>query len=113
MDWDVIAPMVVSVVFILTIGGVAVLRPIAKRVSELLELYARDRSSGVTAEVGQLRDLLETVDARMRLIEERQEFTERLLGSRADEEPTRLSRVTGSDPASDPKPPDRTTGHAP
>lgn len=79
MDWEVIAPMIVSIVFILTVGGVAVLRPIAKRISELLELYARDKQQGLESEVGQIRDLLETMNARQRLMEERQDFTERLL----------------------------------
>lgn len=79
IDWEVIAPMVVAVVLILTVGGVAVLRPIAKRVSDLLELYARDRQSGLENDVGQIRDLLETMNARLQLIEERQDFTDRLL----------------------------------
>ena len=113
MDWEVVAPMVVAVVFIVTAGGVAVLRPIAKRVSELLELYGRERSSGVTAEVGQLRELLETLDARMRLIEERQEFTEKLLGSGAAGDRPRLSGTRTPDPTSGPAPPDRTRDLAP
>jgi hypothetical protein len=79
MDWEVIAPMIVAVVFILTVGGVAVLRPIAKRISELIELYARDKQQGLENDVGQIRDLLETMNARLRLMEERQDFTERLL----------------------------------
>lgn len=90
MEWDVIAPMIVAVTFILTLGGVAILRPIAKRVSDLLELYARDRHSGLESDVHQMRELLETMNARMQLLEERQDFTERLLGSgekgRADSE---------------------------
>jgi hypothetical protein len=81
MDWEFIAPMIVSVVFILTVGGVAVLRPIAKRVSDLLELYARDRQSGIENDVHQMRELLETMNARLQLMEERQDFTERLLTS--------------------------------
>jgi len=79
LDWSEIAPMVVAIVFILTVGGVAILRPIAKRVSELLELYARDRQSGLENDVSQMRDLLETMNARLQLIEERQDFTDRLL----------------------------------
>jgi hypothetical protein len=92
MDWEFLAPMVVAVVLILTVGGVAVLRPIAKRISELIELYARDRQSGLVGEVSQMRDLLETMNARLQLLEERQDFTERLLssgersGRRSDEE---------------------------
>ena len=87
MDWDAIAPMIVAVVFILTVGGVAVLRPIAKRLSDLLELYARDKQSGLENDVGQIRDLLETMNARLQLIEERQDFTDRLLtGEKRKEE---------------------------
>ncbi len=81
MEWEAIAPMIVSVVFILTVGGVLVLRPIAKRVSDLLELYARDRSAGIESDVHQIRDLLETMNARLQLMEDRQDFTERLIGS--------------------------------
>lgn len=81
MDWDVIAPMLVGIVGILTGGGVLILRPISKRMGELLELYARDRHSGLQSEVRQTRDLLETMTARLQLMEDRQDFTERLLGS--------------------------------
>lgn len=81
MEWELIAPMVVSIVFITTVGGVAVVRPIAKRISELLELYARDRQTGIESDVHQIRDLLETMDARLHLMEERQDFTEKLLSS--------------------------------
>lgn len=86
MDWEVIAPMVVAIVFILTVGGVAVLRPIAKRVSDLLELYARDRHTGIENDVHQMRDLLETMNARLQLMEERQDFTERLLSGVKDKD---------------------------
>jgi hypothetical protein len=87
IDWEMIAPMAVAIVLILTVGGVAVLRPIAKRISELLELYARDKQSGLENDVGQVRDLLETMNARLQLMEERQDFTERLLaGDKKKEE---------------------------
>jgi hypothetical protein len=81
MEWEYIAPMIMSIVFILTFGGVLILRPIAKRISELLELYARDRHSGIESDVHHIRDLMETMSARLQLIEERQDFTERLLSS--------------------------------
>jgi len=81
MEWEFIAPMLVSITLILTIGGVAIFRPIAKRMSELLELYARDRQEGLGGEVHQVRDLLETMNARMQLMEDRLDFTERLLQS--------------------------------
>jgi len=89
MDWDLIAPMVVSIVLFITVGGVLVLRPIAKRVGDLLEIYARDRQDGLQGDVHQVRDLLETMNARLQLIEERQDFTERLLtGAKKDVSPT-------------------------
>lgn len=81
MDWEIIAPMIMGIVLVVTAGGVAVLRPIAKRVGDLLEVYARERSSGVDSELGHVRELLETMDARLRLMEERHDFTERLLSS--------------------------------
>ena len=81
IEWEFIAPMFISTVLIVTVGGVLVLRPISKRISELLELYSRDRQGGVESGVLQIRDLLETMDARLHLMEERQEFTEKLLSS--------------------------------
>ena len=79
MDWEIIGPMIVSVVLILTIGGVAVFRPLALKLSEVLAIYARERESGIEKDVGQIRDLLETMDARLQLMEDRQDFTDRLL----------------------------------
>ena len=84
MEWEFIAPMIMTVVLILTVGGVMVLRPIAKRIGDLLELYARDRREGLEGDVSQIRDLLETMNARLHLMEERQDFTERLLTGKTE-----------------------------
>ncbi|MGE0158046.1 MAG: hypothetical protein AB7T31_01470 [Gemmatimonadales bacterium] len=89
MEWEIVAPMVMFVVLILTVGGVLILRPISKRIGDLLELYARDRQAGLQSEVVQMRELMETVNARMQLLEERQDFTERLLSA---EKPETASR---------------------
>ena len=87
IDWDQVAPMIVAIVLFLTVGGVMVLRPIAKRVGDILEIMARDRQQGLEHDLGQMRDLMETMNARLRLMEERQDFTERLLaGERKKEE---------------------------
>lgn len=90
MDWEVVAPMIVSIVLILTVGGVLLLRPISKRVSELLEVYARDKNTGQQADLRRLREVVETLDARMRLVEERQDFTDKLLEGPATRDPARL-----------------------
>ena len=78
MEWEIIVPMIVSIVFILTVGGVLVIRPIAKRISGLLELYARDKTTGIENDVHQVRELLETMNTRLQLMEERRDFTEKL-----------------------------------
>lgn len=87
LDWANIAPMIVGVVFIVTTGGVLVLRPIARKVGDLLELMAREKQSGLQNDVGQLRDILETTNARLALMEERLDFTERLLAGQKRPEP--------------------------
>ncbi len=81
MEWEFIAPMIMGVVFMLTVGGVLVLRPLSKRFAELLESYAQDRQRGVGSDIHQIRELMETMDGRLRLMEERQDFTEKLLQS--------------------------------
>lgn len=85
MEWEFIAPMVIIVVLTLTIGGVVLLRPIAKRLGEIVELMLLEKRSGDKGELHRIGDLLETVSARMALLEERQDFTERLLDSPDDE----------------------------
>ena len=79
MEWEFIAPMIMTIVLFLTVGGVMVLRPIAKRVGDLIELYVRDRQDGLQGGMDHTRDLLETMNARLQLLEDRQDFTERLL----------------------------------
>ena len=80
MDWEVIAPMIVGIVLILTVGGVAVLRPIAKRLGVLLEAVVQQKAALPAEEIRHLRDTVETMSQRMALMEERQDFTERLIG---------------------------------
>ena len=81
MEWEFIAPMVIMVVLTLTIGGVVLLRPIAKRLGEIVELMLLEKREGDKGDLHRIGDLLETVSARMALLEERQDFTERLLDS--------------------------------
>ena len=93
--WEAIAPMVVAIVMFLTIGGVLVLRPIAKHLGAYLEALTRQQLEGDRqAEMHQLRDILETIDQRLHLLEERQDFNDRLLQERArdGEFPKQLER---------------------
>ncbi len=94
MEWEFIAPMIMGVVFMLTVGGVLVLRPLSKRFAELLESYTQDRQKGVGSDIHQIRELMETMDGRLRLMEERQDFTEGLLQS-GHRQPTGRERQEG------------------
>lgn len=89
--WEAIAPMVVAIVMFLTIGGVLVLRPIAKHLGAYLEALTRQSLEGDhRADMAQLRDVLETIDQRLHLLEERQDFNDRLLAERSRDATRRL-----------------------
>lgn len=82
MDWDIIAPMVVSIVFFLVTGGVILLRPLSKRLGDLLEAMTEERQTlpDLETDLSRIRDAMESMESRMRLLEERQDFAEQLLG---------------------------------
>ena len=79
MDWDVIAPMIVSIVLIVTVGGVILLRPIAKRLGALLDVMVLEKSRTTSVDNRRLGETMDTINERLSLIEERQDFTERLI----------------------------------
>ena len=84
MDWDAFAPMVVLLTLILTAGGVLLLRPLTKRLGDLVQVMAEERrlkTQPQGAELGQLRDVLESINARLALLEERQDFTDQLISA--------------------------------
>ncbi|MBV9773786.1 MAG: hypothetical protein JO040_07545 [Gemmatimonadetes bacterium] len=88
-----IAPMVVMVTGIVTTGGVLILRPITKRLGNLIEaLTAQKRLPDRGAEIAQLRDVLASIDGRLALMEERQDFAEALLSSGERRLPPALDR---------------------
>jgi hypothetical protein len=92
-----IAPMVVMVTGIVTTGGVLILRPLTKRLGGLIDAMTRERRlPDRGAEIAQLRDLMQSVDARISLIEERQDFTEALLASGEPKRPAALGRHSGN-----------------
>lgn len=82
MDWDNIAPMVVALALILTTGGVIVLRPISKRLGDLLQVLAQQkRDLPPEHEIVRLREGMSRLEARLSLLEERQSFTDSLLAA--------------------------------
>ena len=79
MEWEALAALVVPVVFIVTVGGVVLFRPLMKRLGTLLDAMALEKSSSSSEDVRRLQDVVEAMNQRMSLLEERQDFTERLI----------------------------------
>lgn len=88
MNPNDIAPMMLGIVFVLTVAGVILLRPISKKLGEFLEVLAQERRAALKAQpldradAARITDLLENVDRRLSQIEDRQEFTDKLLVER-------------------------------
>lgn len=79
-----IAPMIVMVTAILTTGGVLILRPITKRLGSLLEVMTQQKlraAAADPAEQARIRELLTSIDSRLNLLEERQDFAEALMSA--------------------------------
>jgi hypothetical protein len=77
---EMVAPMVFAIILTLTIGGVILLKPIANRLGHLLEAMANEKSQPqLKDDLAHIRELLETTNARLTLLEERQDFTDSLL----------------------------------
>ena len=69
----------------MAIAAVAILRPLTTRAGRLLEAMARERTqtlkAGEDPDSIRLRALMEHVNRRLDLVEERLDFTERLISS--------------------------------
>lgn len=79
MEWEFVAPMIVSIVLILTVGGVVLLRPLARRLGALLDVMVLEKSKTSGMEDRSIGDAIEAMNDRLSLLEERQDFTERLI----------------------------------
>ena len=80
MEWEFIAPMIISTVFILTVGGVILLRPAMKRLGALLDVLASRRPRAPDDENAASATRSRRMNERLTLMEERLDFTERLIG---------------------------------
>ena len=78
MAWEFIAR--ISIVFILTAGGVILLQPFMARLGALLDALALQKTKAPDEENRRLRDTVDTMNERLTLMEERLDFTERLIG---------------------------------
>jgi hypothetical protein len=97
MNPNDVAPMIVATTLIIVTGAVALLRPIAKRLGAYLEAvtFEKQKQPQKTIEP-RIVETLERMDERLRLLEERLDFTDSLLSrTAAAERPALPRRPTG------------------
>lgn len=87
MEWEFIAPMIFSSILVLSVAAVIILRPLSKRLGNVLERMQEQRSAPGSEELRRIARLLESLDDRVDRLEQRQDFTERML-SRSEGEGT-------------------------
>ena len=81
-DPAIIAPMVVSIVFFVTTAAVLIFRPLTKRLGDRLANSNQPAPPSLdAADLVHLRQALEETSARVELLEQRLEFTEKLLSA--------------------------------
>ncbi len=89
MDWEFIAPMVVLITLFLSIAGVLIFRPLSKRLADLLQSMHRDKQARLSeSDVVNLTEHVDRLADRVEQLEERQDFSERLLLSMVSREAT-------------------------
>jgi len=80
---DIVA-LAVMVTGIVTIGAVSILRPISSRLGMLLEVMTQQKLRAANSDphdTARIRDLLTSIDSRLTLLEERQDFAEALISA--------------------------------
>ena len=80
---DIVA-LAVMVTGIVTIGGVSILRPISQRLGTLLEVMTQQKLRAANSDphdTARIRELLTSIDSRLTLLEERQDFAEALISA--------------------------------
>ncbi|MFC1574806.1 hypothetical protein ACFL3Z_01875 [Gemmatimonadota bacterium] len=77
---ELIAPMVFAVILTLTVAGVILLKPLSNKLGHLLEAMAKEKSEPqIGPDLERVHDILDTINGRLSLLEERQDFTDALL----------------------------------
>ena len=79
-----IVTLAVMVTGIVTAGGVLNFRPISKRLGTLLEVMTQQKMRAAHSDphdTARIRELLTSIDSRLTLLEERQDFAEALISA--------------------------------
>ena len=79
MNPNDVAPMIVATTLIIVTGAVALLRPIAKRLGAYLEAVTFEKQKPQKTIEPRIVETLDRMDERLRLLEERLDFTDSLL----------------------------------
>ena len=80
IDWEVIAPMIFGLTIVLSTAAVLIIRPLTKRLGELIENTSRNRQAPLSSEdVSKLTDAVGRLTDRIESLEERQDFSESML----------------------------------
>ena len=84
MDPMAIAGMIFTLVLTVIIGGFILLFPLAKRLGLLIESKIQDKDAArqELASENQLKEMIQGLETQIRALVERQEFTEKLLSHR-------------------------------
>jgi hypothetical protein len=79
----------IPITMFMCIAAVAILRPVSTKVGGLLEAMTRERAQNQTenSDMARMRVLMEHVAKRLDLMEERLDFTERLLANNRQSSP--------------------------
>ncbi|MEX2528168.1 MAG: hypothetical protein WEA09_11070 [Gemmatimonadota bacterium] len=79
---EAVVSIVIPVVFMLTVAGVVLLRPLVRPLARYLEALTTAQEKGKEgSQVGMLHDRFEGLESRLVLLEERQNFTDALLAN--------------------------------
>jgi hypothetical protein len=79
---NAIAPVVILLVVTFAVTGTILLRPLVSRLAVLLEAMAREKSEHrFPSGIEHLTELMERLDGRVSVLEDRQNFTEAFLAS--------------------------------
>jgi hypothetical protein len=83
MNPNDVAPMVVGMTFLIVGGGTILLRPLVRRLADLIDVMVAERRKAAAAPPAaadlRLQETVMRIEERLRLLEERQDFTDSLL----------------------------------
>lgn len=83
MEPDTVAPMIVIITGILATAGVILLLPVTRQLAAYLRMLTQQKPAPAAApDATRVQEALARIEDRLRLLEERQQFSEELLRTR-------------------------------